>query len=62
MLPDLEKLTVEEQDVLRKTGDLMMALSRLPVLHSADVAETVRDIHNIQNRILARAAYKKDSR
>lgn len=59
-MPDISRLTLDEQDAFRKTADLMIAISKLPELHYADIPETVRDIHNIQNRLLARAAYKRD--
>jgi hypothetical protein len=41
---------------LNKTTELWCALIDLDVLHPDDINEARRDIHNIQNRILARKA------
>ncbi len=60
--PDETKLT----DLERVAWDLLVeasqAFGQLPVLHPADRGETVRDIHDLQNRILARTAYPREVR
>jgi len=38
------------------TADLWNAIADLGGLHRCDLEETARDIHNIQNRIMARVA------
>jgi len=48
------RLTFREQEILEMTKKLFQALNELPVLHKSDMAENVRDIHNIQNRIMSR--------
>lgn len=48
-------LTNDEQRVLQLSGKLADELDALPVLHESDMSENIRDIHNIQNRIMARA-------
>jgi len=44
---------------LNKTTELWNALIDLDVLHPDDINEARRDIHNIQNRILARKATRE---
>lgn len=56
--PRKENLSVAEQECLELSGRLMGCFATLPVLHPKDLAEMERDIHDIQNRILARAAYR----
>lgn len=51
-------MTQKEQAVLKITADLWNAILDLPVLHPSDMRETERDIHNIQNRIMARNVEK----
>lgn len=47
-------LTDGEKHALELTAALYNVMARFPKLHPADMDETVRDIHNIQNRIMAR--------
>ena len=47
-------ITKEEQEILDFTTFLWNKIIELPILHDSDNPETQRDIHNIQNRILAR--------
>lgn len=47
-------LTVSELHCLKLAAELMNAITLLPVQHPSDLEETVRDIHDIQNRIMAR--------
>lgn len=47
-------LTDEEQAAMELTKALARAMRALEVLHDQDWPETVVDIHNIQNRIMAR--------
>jgi hypothetical protein len=47
-------LTDEEREILELTAALWNRIKSLPVLHVADISETARDIHDIQNRIAAR--------
>lgn len=55
--PRTQWMTREEEEAWLLIADAANAMFRLPVLHSSDNEETVRDIHNLQNRLLARAAY-----
>lgn len=55
-------LTDDEKKALSLSGELMTAFNKLPVLHPADVAEMIRDIHDIQNRILGRVGMRELSR
>lgn len=60
--PDLSLFTVAEQ---RAWGALAAAASmyfKLPVVHPSDREEAVRDVHNLQNRLLARVAYDRNLR
>lgn len=52
-------MTDQEESALAITAELYKALLALPIEHSHDMQEHVRDIHNIQNRILARPAYRE---
>ncbi len=52
-----DNLTPQELEVLELTAILFAAFVALPVIHPSDVTETQRDIHDIQNRILARASF-----
>lgn len=54
-------LTEQEEIALALTAELYKALLALPADHPHDMAENVRDIHNIQNRILARPAYRSQN-
>lgn len=47
-------LTEQERAVMALTAQLYEALRNLPAQHSHDMSEYVRDIHDIQNRIMAR--------
>ncbi|GEM_PF-5709516 len=49
-------LTTAETDVLDMSSELWNAIVHLSDHHPADLAETARDIHNIQNRVMARVA------
>lgn len=48
------QLTDEEREILEMTAILWNRIKALPVLHVADIAESARDFHDIQNRIAAR--------
>lgn len=53
------KMTASEMDLINRTADLYKALEELEWKtpgHPEDLAEHARDIHNIQNRIMARVA------
>jgi hypothetical protein len=52
-------LTEQEKDILGMTADLWNALIELPAPHGQDNAEHMRDIHDIQNRIMARAIHRE---
>ncbi|MBC7907039.1 MAG: hypothetical protein H7Y60_09880 [Rhodospirillaceae bacterium] len=49
-------LTTKEQRAIELTAQLWNVLVELGGHHPADMAETARDIHNIQNRVMARVA------
>lgn len=49
-------MTEEEKRVLALTAELWNALIALPAPHGHDNAEHMRDIHDIQNRLMARVA------
>lgn len=55
----MNSLTDAEKRILNMSADLFNAIVALPVLHALDVAETVRDIHDIQNRIMARPVLRE---
>ena len=57
-MPRPKALTEDEWKCLELIGKVADIFARLPVLHPADMPETVRDIHDIQNRILARPAMR----
>jgi hypothetical protein len=42
------------EKVLKLTSELWGEILKLDIIHSSDNLETSRDIHNIQNRIMAR--------
>lgn len=52
-------LTEQENRILVFTSMLWNALIDLPDPHPSDNAENMRDIHDIQNRLLARAARRE---
>lgn len=52
-------LTEQEKAVLAMTAELWNELIKLPAPHGHDGAEHMRDIHDIQNRILARSARRE---
>jgi muramidase (phage lysozyme) len=52
-------LTAEELAALEAVGRAFDLVAALPPAHSADLPELVRDIHNIQNRVLARVALRR---
>lgn len=54
-------LSEQESEVLTLTARLYEALLALPADHPHDMPENVRDIHNIQNRVLARPAYRSQN-
>ena len=47
-------LTEQERIAIELTAKLYEALRNLPAQHSHDMGEYVRDIHDIQNRIMSR--------
>lgn len=49
-------MTEEEKRALALTGELWNAMLALPDKHPHESEEHMRDIHNIQNRLLARVA------
>ena len=51
-------ITDEEYQALKLIGDAYAIIAELPIAHNADHAELVRDIHDIQNRILARVGLR----
>lgn len=52
-------LSDDERAVLDMTAALWNALVNLPAPHEHDNAENMRDIHDIQNRIMARSARRE---
>ncbi|MNG19166.1 hypothetical protein D3C84_1032980 [compost metagenome] len=54
-------LTQQEKRILALTAELWNALIRLPDRGHSDNSEDERDIHDIQNRLLARVARRTDS-
>ena len=42
------------EKVIKLTSELWSEILKLEIIHSSDNLETQRDIHNIQNRIMAR--------
>lgn len=52
-------LTEAERKILDMTAELWNELIKLPAPHGFDNAEHMRDIHDIQNRILARSARRE---
>lgn len=53
-------LTNEEKEILKITADLWNKLNALPDKHPCDGEENCRDLHNLQNRLLARVAKRTD--
>ena len=51
----------EEENVLVLTARLWNAILELEEIHPADNEEHARDIHNIQNRIMARPHRRDES-
>lgn len=49
-------LTEQEKEILDMTAKLWNAMLALPDKHPHESEEHMRDIHNIQNRVLARVA------
>ncbi len=47
-------MTAQEVEIWLALGKVAGALLQLPTLHPSEQEETVRDIHNLQNRLLAR--------
>jgi hypothetical protein len=60
--PIMDLFTDAERDAWGKIADATCAMFALPPVHSLEHAETARDIHNIQCRLLARVAYDKEGR
>jgi len=56
--PHVSLLTGADFEAIDLSATLIKALRALPVLHPLDLEESVRDIHNLQNRIMARAAQR----
>lgn len=52
-------LTEQEAECWELAGTLAGQLYRLPVLHETDWHDLVHAIHIIQNKLLARPAYRK---
>lgn len=53
-------LTKQEKDILVMTAKLWNALLELPDQHPTANAENMRDIHDIQNRLMARVAKRAE--
>lgn len=53
-------MTDQERAALELTAELYKALLALPVDHPSDMAENVRNLHDIQNRLMARATYRAE--
>jgi hypothetical protein len=51
--------TAAEVEALDLSARLWNALVALPHLHNMDAAESARDVHNIQNRLLGRLAVRR---
>lgn len=54
----MAEITEKEVEVLDALGKIYNLLISLPVLHPGDLAENVRDIHDLQNRILSRVGLR----
>lgn len=54
----LNELTAQELAVLQMTAELFNALMALPDKHPSDADDFTRDIHAIQNRLMARLAVR----
>lgn len=54
----MSKLNKKEKEAIDCTVELWDSILKLEVIHPDDVDEFRRDIHNIQNRILARPEIK----
>lgn len=50
----MRELTLNEKQSLEKTVELWAAIRNLKIIHPDDIHEFRSDIHDIQNRILAR--------
>jgi len=48
------KLTGQELEILRLTAEIYNLASKLPRQHPSDMEELAREIHSIQNRVMAR--------
>lgn len=53
------RLNEKEKEAIHKIVDLWDSILQLKVIHPDDINEYRRDIHNIQNRILARPEVRK---
>ncbi len=51
-------MTAEEVEIWFALGKVAGDLLNLPVLHPNEREETVRDLHNLQNRLLARVGLR----
>ncbi|GEM85183.1 hypothetical protein [Meiothermus hypogaeus] len=51
-------MTPEEVEIWLALGKVAGTLLKLPTLHPNEQEETVRDIHNLQNRLLARVGLR----
>ncbi len=49
-------LTDQEKQLISMTAEIWNKFCELPVIHPNDAAEMGRDLHDIQHRIMARAA------
>lgn len=54
----MAQITDEELKALERIGDAFNRIMALPEIHPADKGEFIRDIHDIQNRILARVGLR----
>lgn len=52
-------LTEQEKACIEMTKELWNALLKLPAMHKFDNPEHMRDIHNIQNRIMANSVIRE---
>lgn len=58
----MKGLTPDEVAIIDALGEVANQISKLPVQHPLDLPETVRDIHDLQNRIMARVAVRAHPR
>lgn len=60
--PNTANFTVPELKAWEAIAEAANLLLALPAIHPADRDETARDIHDLQNRLLARCAWDRERR